>query len=149
MNQMETQENITENSNMELNLDILQKQGNTVSYLGDLYGYQVFSSEFEEAIKKAKEDMKTELDNSFEYVLTNKPEPIIDEAFHAVITGEAQVVIKNEYSRNTAGISSGTIIGSVLMGMMVTAVILIIIEKKRKGKSLNEGNRNDYRAYFE
>lgn len=149
MSQMEAQEKITENSKLELNLDILQQQGKTVSYLGDLYGYQVFSSEFEEAIKKAKEDMKTELDNSFEYVLTNKPEPIVDKAFHAVMTGEVQVVIKNEYNKNTANISNGTIMGSVLTGMIITAVILIIIEKKRKGKSLNESNRDDYRTYFE
>lgn len=149
MVQIEMQEETTESSDLEINLDILSQHGDTVTYLGDLYGYQVFSTEFEEAIQKSKIEMKEDLDNSFNYVLTQEPEPVIDNAFNAVITGKTQVVIKNEYNKNDSTMRMGTVAGCVLMGMILTALFLIMIEKKRKEKSLNENNNNDYRTYFE
>lgn len=149
MSQIEAQEETTESTDLEINTDILSQQGDTVTYLGDLYGYQVFSPDFEKAIEKNKTEMKEELDSSFDYVLTCEPEPIIDNAFNAVIAGETQVVIKNEYNKNNASMSTGAIIGCVLLGMILTAVFLIVIEKKRKEKSLNENNNNDYGTYFE
>lgn len=144
-----TQDTVQEDSAMEMNLDILQKQGSTTTYLGDLYGYQVFSGEFGEAIEKSRAERAADLENSFENVLNNEPEPVIDRAFEAVITGEAQVVIKAEYNTDKGRANTGAVIGCVLLGMILTAVIWLFIERKRKEKSSRENNNNDYRAYFE
>ncbi len=143
------EESTAESSDLEINLDILSKQKDTVTYLGDLYGYQVFSNEFENAINKVNAEKKEEIDSSFNYILNCEPEPVVDNAFNAVITGEAQVVIKNEYNKNETSMSTGMIIGCVLLGMILTAVFLIVIDKKRKEKSLNENNNNNFGSYFE
>ena len=82
-------------------------------------------------------------------VLTNEPEPIVDNAFQTVIAGEKQVIIKAEYSTDGGKTNGWTVAGCVLLGMILTAGIWLYIERKRKEKSSSANNGNDYRTYYE
>lgn len=149
MSETMEQEETQDDTGLQLNLDVLQQQGKTTTYLGDLYGYQVFSKEFEKSIEKLKKDRKEELDNSFVNVLTNEPEEIVDRAFEMVITGEKQMVVKTEYNSDNGKTNTWTIAGCVLLGMILTTAIWLLIERKRKEKTPDADNNNDYRAYYE
>lgn len=149
MNETTKQEETQEDSGLQLNFEVLQQQGKTTTYLGDLYGYQVFSEEFEKSIEKQKRERKEEIENNFINVLTNEPEPIVDNAFQMVIVGEKQVVIKAEYNTDSGKTNVWTITGCVMLGMILTAGIWLYIERKRKEKSSRANNGNDYRTYYE
>ena len=143
MNESIEQEETQEDSGLQLNFEVLQQQGKTTTYLGDLYGYQVFSKEFEKSIEINKREKKEELENSFISVLTNEPEPIVDNAFQTVIAGEKQVIIKAEYSTDGGKTNGWTVAGCVLLGMILTAGIWLYIERKRKEKSSRANYGND------
>ncbi|MCM1467667.1 MAG: hypothetical protein NC086_05915 [Alistipes sp.] len=149
MDETAKQEETQEDSGLQLNFEVLQQQGKTITYLGDLYGYQVFSEEFEKSIEKQKRGQNEELENSFINILTNEPKPIADNAFQMVISGEKQVVIKAEYNTNSGKTDVWTMAGCVLLGMILTAGIWLYIERKRKEKSSRANNSNDYRTYYE
>lgn len=149
MNESVEQEETQDDSGLQLNFEVIQQQGKTVTYLGDLYGYQVFSEEFEKSIEKQKRERKEELEDSFMNVLTNEPEPIVDNAFQTVIAGEKQVVIKAEYNTDNGKTNVWLMTGCVLLGMILTAGIWLHIERKRKEKSSRANNGNDYRTYYE
>lgn len=149
MSETVEQEETQEDSGMQLNFDIIQKQGKTTTYLGDLYGYQIFSKEFEQSMETVKKEEKEELEKSFSNVLFNEPGEVIDKAFENVITGKQQVVIKTEYNTDKGRTNTWTIVGCVLLGMILTAGIWLWIEKKRKEKSSRADNSNDYRTYYE
>ena len=149
MNENMEQEETQDDSGLQLNFELIQQQGKTITYLGDLYGYQVFSDAFEKSIEKQKREKIEELEDSFMNVLTNEPEPIVDNAFQTVIAGEKQVIIKAEYSTDGGKTNGWTVAGCVLLGMILTAGIWLYIERKRKEKSSSANNGNDYRTYYE
>ncbi len=149
MNENMEQEETQDDSGLQLNFEVIQQQGKTITYLGDLYGYQVFSDAFEKSIEKQKREKIEELEDSFMNVLTNEPEPIVDNAFQTVIADEKQVIIKAEYSTDGGKTNGWTVAGCVLLGMILTAGIWLYIERKRKEKSSSANNGNDYRTYYE
>lgn len=135
-----------------LNMDILEEQKGTVSTLGDLYGYNVFSEEFDRQVtnyQKKKEAAQEEaFQNVFYRSLSREEE--LERSFQAVMTAESQMVVREDYRDNrTQENNPWLMAGFILVGMFLTGSILFGIEKKRRGKRKHAANDNDYRTQYE
>ena len=123
----------TEQTEFELNMDILDEQTGTSTTLGDQYGYNVFSEEFQESIARYEEKKEQEQEEYIRQVFGQKRRNDIEEAFEAVFSAETPVIVKAEYREEDGDIRSlGFTAGFVLIGMFLTGILLFGVQKMRK-----------------
>lgn len=124
-----------ENSKLELDTVSLDEQGKVATSLEDIYGYQVLSEEFEKQVNQHKELEEQERKQYMEYVFTENPTDTIMAAFDTVMEAQTNVIVGTEYSdKEIKGDSPIMIIGFTLLGAVLTGMVLLFIEKIRKGK---------------
>lgn len=124
-----------ENSKLELDTVSLDEQGKVATSLEDIYGYQVLSEEFEKQVNQHKELEEQERKQYMEYVFTENPTDTIMAAFDTVMEAQTNVIVGTEYSdKEIKGDSPIMIIGFTLLGAVLTGIVLLFIEKIRKGK---------------
>lgn len=125
----------TDQTEFKLNMDILDEQTGTSTTLGDQYGYNVFSEEFEKSIESYEEKKEQEQEEYIQRVFAQKRNDDIEEAFEAVFSAEAPLIIKTEPREEGGGARSlGFTAGFVLMGMFLTGILLLGFRKIRKGR---------------
>lgn len=124
-----------ENSKLELDTVSLDEQGKVATSLEDIYGYQVLSEEFEKQVNQYKELEEQERKQYMEYVFTENPTDTIMAAFDTVMEAQTNVIVGTEYSdKEIKGDSPIMVIGFTLLGAVLTGIVLLFIEKIRKGK---------------
>ena len=124
-----------ENSKLELDTVSLDEHGKVATSLEDIYGYQVLSEEFEKQVNQHKELEEQERKQYMEYVFTENPTDTIMAAFDTVMEAQTNVIVGTEYSdKEIKGDSPIMIIGFTLLGAVLTGIVLLFIEKIRKGK---------------
>lgn len=125
----------TDQTEFKLNMDILDEQTGISTTLGDQYGYNVFSEEFEKSIESYEEKKEQEQEEYIQRVFAQKRNDDIEEAFEAVFSAEAPLIIKAEHQEEGGGTQSlGFTAGFVLMGMFLTGILLFGLRKMRKGR---------------
>ncbi|MCR5216092.1 MAG: hypothetical protein K6C69_04085 [Lachnospiraceae bacterium] len=134
--EMEIQENT--DSSFSMNLDVLNRSNDTISYLGDIYGYQIFSEEFESKMQDVKEEERSECEEAFANVLTEEKQSDVDEAFSYVMQGNMQVVVKGNQENPEVQNNPLLFVGGILLGMVLTLAVFFWIEQKRKEKHSHE-----------
>lgn len=125
----------TEQTEFRLNMDILEEQTGTSTTLGDQYGYNVFSEEFQESIVRYEEKKEQEQEEYIRQVFGQERNNDIEEVFEAVFSSEAPLIVKARYQEEGEPAQRlGFTIGFVLIGMFLTIVFLLIFQKMRKEK---------------
>lgn len=127
----------------ELDLEVIEKQGATTTALGDIYGFSVFSEDFQTKITAYNEQEQQKLKESMEKVYTGSKADQIDTAFEAVFSAESTEVVKEEQAEETSaamGIVSG--VGFTLLGAVLTAGVFYLIEKMMKRRKKSDGHKN-------
>lgn len=125
----------TDQTEFKLNMDILDEQTGTSTTLGDQYGYNVFSEEFEKSIESYEEKKEQEQEEYIQRVFAQKRNDDIEEAFEAVFSAEAPLIVKAEpQEEGGSAWSLGFTAGFVLMGMFLTGILLFGFRKIRKGR---------------
>ncbi len=123
----------TEQTEFELNMDILDEQTGTSTTLGDQYGYNVFSEQFQESIARYEEKKEQEQETYIRQVFGQERRNDIEEAFEAVFSAETPVIVKAEYREEDGDIRSlGFTAGFVLIGMFLTGILLFGFQRMRK-----------------
>lgn len=125
----------TDQTEFKLNMDILDEQTGTSTTLGDQYGYNVFSEKFEKSIESYEEKKEQEQEEYIKHVFAQKRNNDIEEAFEAVFSAEAPLIVKAEPQEEGGSARSlGFTAGFVLMGMFLTGILLFGFRKIRKGR---------------
>lgn len=127
-----------EQTEFRLNMDILDEQTGIATTLGDQYGYNVFSEEFQESVASYEEKKEQEREEYIRCVFEQERNDDMEEVFDAVFSSEAQIVVKAEYQEDSgkAGNLSFTV-GFVLIGMFFTGILLFVVQKMRKERRRN------------
>jgi len=125
-------------SSFSMNLDVLNRSNDTISYLGDIYGYQIFSEEFESKMQDVREEERSECEEAFANVLTEEKQSDVDEAFSYVMQGNMQVVVKGNQENPEVQNNPLLFVGGILLGMVLTLAVFLWIEQKRKEKHSHE-----------
>ncbi len=150
MEQEELEGSGMETGKFELNTDILEEQSGTFMTFGDLYGYYVFSEEFQNNMENYQKKKKDEQDIYFQNVLSGVRDNGTEAAFQAVFSANTQEVLRADYGQEkTAANGLGFTIGFILMGMFLTGGFLFLIDKKRKGRSAHVTDDNSDWTKFE
>ena len=130
-----------ENTEIDLGLDILERQGGTTTSMGDLYGYPVFSESFSKKIAKQKELEKEELDIAMDSVFYESPVDDLELSYQTVMQAEMVAVVKEDIStQKETKDSIPFMVGFTLMGALLTTGVWMLIEKykRRKSKSVDK-----------
>lgn len=126
---------------MELDTDILRQQKTTTTSMADLYGYSVFSEEFQKNVMSYQKRIEEEREGYLNNVLTKASVDEINAAFQKVFAAETSLVKKANYER--AGTSHRYFLSMtmfMLLGIVLAGGVWLAIEKKRKEKKLYEDN---------
>jgi len=120
---------------MELDTSVLEKKQSTTTTMADMYGYSVFSKDFQQKLEIEKEKQKKERDYYLDCVFVNEPEDGVDQAFKQVITAETAVIVKEDFTADsTKETTAMEMIGFTILGALLAGVVWMLIEKVRKGK---------------
>lgn len=120
---------------MELDTSILEKQQSTTTTMADMYGYSVFSADFQLKLELEDKKEKEEQEHYLNGVFTNQPEDEVGQAFRQVISAETAVIVKEDFDADSAKAASGIeMIGFTILGALLTGGVWMIIERVRKGK---------------
>lgn len=123
----------TEQTQFRLNMDILEEQTGTSTTLGDQYGYNVFSEEFQEGVENYEEKKEKEREEYIRRVFRQEQNNDIEEAFDAVFSSEAPIIVKAKYQEDGGKAGDlGFTIGFVIIGMFLTGILLFGFRKMRK-----------------
>lgn len=123
----------TEQTQFRLNIDILEEQTGTSTTLGDQYGYNVFSEEFQESVENYEEKKEKEREEYIRRVFRQEQNNDIEEAFDAVFSSEAPIIVKAKYQEDGGKAGDlGFTIGFVIIGMFLTGILLFGFRKMRK-----------------
>lgn len=125
----------TEQTEFRLNMDILDEQTDASTTLGDQYGYNVFSEEFRESVEDYEEKKEKEREAYIQSVFRQERNDDIEEAFDAVFSSEAPVIVRAKYQEDGGKEGNlGITIGFVLTGMFFTGILLFAFQRMRKGR---------------
>lgn len=120
---------------MELDTSILERTQDTTTTMADMYGYSVFSKNFQEQLETGKEKEQQDRDYYFDCVFANDPGNELELAFSQVITAETAVIVKADIETADVKTTSATeMIGFTILGALLAGGVWILIEKVRKGK---------------
>jgi len=119
---------------LELDPDILQRE-NTTTSVEDLYGYSVFSEEFQEQIQRYEKREKEEQDASFGKVLAGERADETELAFEKVFAAESVTVVKEEHEKQESSpMGFLPALTFTLIGMLLAGGVWLFIERIRKKK---------------
>ncbi|MCP1103066.1 hypothetical protein M2454_002456 [Aequitasia blattaphilus] len=127
----------------ELDLEVIEKQGSTTTSLGSQYGYPVFSEEFQEAVKRKKREEKEEKTAQMHQVFEGTKKTETEATFQRVMRAETVGIVKEESIAEVEGRSLTENLGFALLGALLTGGILYLIDKRlKKGKKSHEYQDN-------
>lgn len=136
-------------SEIDLDFYVWEKQSQTTTSLEEVYGYSVFSEEFDRKIKDYQKNQKSTREEALRMVWKGKKKDEIEDAFQSVLLAETDTVIKADYgTEQIQMMSNKTIAGFILCGMIFAGGILMLLEKQWRGKK-NETDYNDIRRRYE
>ena len=130
----DTENTNDESGNSQLFFDPDDVLNRTVEYsaLSDVYGWSVFTEDFEKRETKLKEQKQAEKDSIFHMIMTNEnSDDEFDSIFIKVMSTKDSQIVKNDIKRQekAAGVTiTGAILMSILMVCFCFFMMLHIIE---------------------
>lgn len=130
---------------LELDLEIIEQQGETTSSMGDIYGYAVFSEEFQGKIDEYQQQQERTHEGCLERVLNGSADTQLEASFARVLQAETTAVIKKDLTAVPKPADQPLFIGGfVILGGLLTAVVFYLIERKRKQGGEKRGYKNHH-----
>lgn len=127
---------VDEDAVLNLNVDDLNWQGKQTTSLCDRFGVHMFTEKFRQAEIRLRQEEKEMAEDMFESVMFRE-EPIdsgMDQIFDTVMAAETEVIIKADYSTDTAAAFDIAALFYILGGIMAAGVVLWLVERRRKKK---------------
>ena len=120
---------------MELDTSIIESPKDTTTTMADMYGYSVFSKEFQHQIQVKRQQEKQLQEQCLVSVLTNRPADENARIFEQVLTAETAVVVKDDLAGTANKPASGIeMMGFTILGALLAGGVWMMIDKVRKGK---------------
>ena len=131
---------------MELDTSIIENKQDAMSTMKDIYGYAVFSRDFQEKIESEYKKEEAEIEQYVKLVFTNQPKDEVEQTFQKVIMADMAAITQEDFTvtkekeLGPVGIAGFTILGALFAGG-----VWLLIEKIRKGKKTRENHNNNRR----
>lgn len=126
-------------TDLQLDMSVLEQHTGTTTSLAGLYGYSVFSEDFQSRVEQVKHSRRSELETYLEGVFVNSGNSGLEEIFDTVMAAEATVIVRDRYARQEVKeISTMAMIGYTVLGALLAGAVWLFIEKKRKERKLRE-----------
>lgn len=138
--QTSEEENVQDQSGLNLDTEILQKNENVSTSLCDRFGIHMYTSEFMEQEKAYQQGQQEKNNEIFSNVLNNPERNITETAFQRVIQADTTAIIKAEYNENIQNNSQYMNIAYGLSGAILAGVVLFFIERYRRKRNENHHN---------
>ena len=123
------------NGKLNLSTTSLEEQDKVATSLEDVYGYQVLSKKFEAQIEEYNRVKKINREQCVDKVFYNKQVDDIGNIFDAIIEADTNVVVEEwNFSEGKEKDSPIAIMGFFFAGAIITAFILMLVERKRKNR---------------
>lgn len=133
-----------QNESIELSTSSLEERDKVTTSLEDIYGYKVLTETFQKKIDAYNAAKDEENQQCLQYVFTQEPKDEVGLAFKTVMHAETNTIIIREYEDKIVKQDNVFImIGFGILGAVITGLIWVFIENRRKEKQKNE-NCSDY-----
>jgi len=133
------------NTQMELDMGILAVPDNTTTTMADIYGYSVFSQEFQNRRRQEKEDEVKLQEMYFANVLANEAEDEVGEAIGRVFAAQSSTIVREDFTPDTNGKTSIIMLGGFgIVGALLASVVWLTVERVRKGRRVRENNNHHH-----
>lgn len=134
------EENMSSQSGLHLDTEILQKNDNVSTSLCDRFGIHMYTSEFIELEKIHQKEKQEKNNEIFSNVLNRSKSNSMETAFQRVIQADTTAIIKAEYNENTQSNSQYTNVAYGLTGALLAGAVLFFIERHRRKRNENHHN---------
>jgi len=130
---------------MELDTSILESKQSTTTTMADMYGYSVFSKEFQQKLTSGQAREQKEQEYYLDCVFANKPENEAEAIFQRIFKTETALIVKEDFMKNsTKEIGGIGMMGFTILGALLAGGVWLVIERIRKGKKVRENYDNGH-----
>lgn len=130
---------------MELDMGILEVPETTTTTMADIYGYSVFSQDFQNRMQQEEENTVRMQETYLVNVLFNEAEDEVGEAVGRVLAAQSSTIVREDFAPDTNGTTSTIMLGGFgILGALLASAIWLTVEKVRKGKRVRENNNNHH-----
>jgi hypothetical protein len=128
---------------LDLDTQILNEPQEITTSMADLYGYAVFSDEFQQNLTRINQQQKEEQSHYFDYVFHNLPEDKTEQVFQQVFAAQSEVVVKEDFlQEEDAQMSLFATVGFTLLGGLLAFGVWMMIERIKKRRKIHEDYSN-------
>lgn len=149
-----TQNNTAGNAEIQIDMEILQKQEKTATSLCDKYGVHVFNEKAAAVDEKTRQERKEQWQKLLSGAVSGEKNSDREEILRRVMAAETQTVVKKEYETQMQKNQGLSMLAFGLTGVLVAGAFLFYIEKQRKKKQRRgrkhetDDNRYGYEEQF-
>jgi len=130
---------------MDLDMGILEVPETTTTTMADIYGYSVFSQDFQNRIRQEEENKAKIQEVYLANVLVNEAEDEVGEAVERVLAIQSNTIVREDFTPDANGNTSPIMLGGFgILGALLASAIWLMVEKVRKGKRVRENNNHHH-----
>lgn len=129
-----TQNKTAENAEIQIDMDIIQKQERTATSLCDKYGVHIFNEKAAAIDEKTRLERKEQWQRLLSGAVSGEKNSDREGILRRVMAAETQTVVKKEYETQMQKNQNLSMLAFGLTGVLVAGAFLFYIEKRRKKK---------------